>query len=248
MPSKGLSIAIATIIITVALVFSGLLILGKNYNPNSVAINEPPILGTESNSISNSYNPELFTQPQDATKQLAQQISQEIAVAAKTYDAKTNPEMPAPEEIVNRYLTEAVNNFDYEGLKPEITDSQLRIINQTSPSLTKNYIDNYVAIIKRDFSGLVIELENPDSPSWDRLRAAYEKALTELYDLPVPKNMVAIAKEAIALITAQQKMADYVQNYKNDPMTAWLAVQAYQNINAEFETLTNNINKALSAT
>ncbi|MDP3901638.1 MAG: hypothetical protein Q8Q37_01510, partial [bacterium] len=222
-----------------AFAFSGLLILGENYNPNSASNEQPPLL-----SIANDVHiPNLNDDSNNITRALAQKIGQEIA--NKKPSTEGGIKVSDPEEIVSRYLTEGIKNFNYESLKPIINDSDIKIITNTNRQLTQNYLANLKNIISENFKNLVTEPDKMNPADWNNLIKTYDEAIAELYDLPVPQNLSAIHRQEISLISAQKSIFEFIGNYQTDPLKAWLAITAHQTLNQEFANLSQEINKLL---
>ncbi|MDP2696216.1 MAG: hypothetical protein Q8O87_03145 [bacterium] len=235
---KKLNFSIAIIVLIGAAIFSGLLILGKNYNPHSAENEKPPVLGADGLNIPNLTNDE-----NNITSQLTQTISQQIAV--QNPQPQNGLDVPRAEEIVNKYLAEGIASFDYESLKPAVPESDLKIINNSGRQLTESYLTNLNSIIQDNFQGVVINLDDIYSSDWDILQLTYDRTLADLYDLPVPKDIAPLHQQEIRLVAAQQKIFEYIQNYEKDPLLAWLAIEANQQLSQEFKDLGLVINQLL---
>lgn len=222
---------IAFIVISGALAFAGLLIIGKNYNPNSVKKESPPKL-----EIANDFVlPKNFNaDAKNSTNELVKKISEELAA--------NPPGSLDPNKVVETYITDGVKSFSQQSLRPEIKTSDLKVITNTSPQIIENYLAGFENIMKNNFTGISIPLNDSASPNWDTLQKTYDKTIAELYNLPVPQNFADIHRQEISLLTAQKKIFEYIRNYKNDPMQAWLAVSANQKLDQEFSALRKTLN------
>jgi len=147
----------------------------------------------------------------------------------------------SPEEAVEKYFTDAVEKFDISQLKTPADESKLVIINDTSRTTLESYLKNFQTILSSNFKGLAISYANLTLPDISRLIAAYDAAIAKFYALPVPKNLLAIHKNQIALMNGQRNVFEALKNSDQDPLRAVLAAQANRELSQEFAV----INKTL---
>lgn len=224
---------IAFTVLSGALAFAVLLIVGKSYNPHSVKTEKPPKLEVTNDPISPKNLSE--SDVKNTTNELVKNISRELAA--------NPPGSLDPDKVVEEYIAEGIKNFSHQTLKPEIKTGDLKIIANTSSQLVENYLTSFENILETNFAGVSVPLNDYDSQEWDILQKTYDKTIAEFYNLPVPQNLVNVHRQEISLLMAQKKIFEYIRNYKNDPLQAWLAISASQNIDQEFIELGKIINQ-----
>lgn len=172
--------------------------------------------------------PEVKTPETNLTQETINQISGEI-ISADTL--KNNSD---PEEIADKYLSQAIQSFDYNYFKPEVKQSRLNIINDSGPEIIGNYLKNFNQIAQK-FGWLKLPDARPDN--LNKLTDAYAQIIDEFYQLAVPTKLAYIHQQIISLLSGQKLALEKISNYQTDPLQALLAFEAAEKLNEELAIL-----------
>jgi len=148
-----------------------------------------------------------------------------------------------PAALADELLAAALEGFDYQSLKQEVIDSDLRIITEhDSETVVEDYLNEFQLILKRN--ALEVSLLDEFSPySLQQLVNIYQQTVNELYILPVPEEYVSLHKREIELVSAQKEIFKLAGEYNQDPMQAFLALQAIEIIDQELAKLKEDFNR-----
>ncbi len=165
----------------------------------------------------------------NTTNSIVQMISQEIL--AKNPDGPgPDPRLAVPkaEEVVNNILAKGIKDFDYETLKPQVTDGDIKITRNADKAALSDYVHAFFAIFSKTSGAEDAIGADPTNPleSAGTLADVYGGYEKDLRALPVPEELVAFHKRMIALMAANKKIFDIVAAYESDPMKTVLALQA----------------------
>lgn len=228
---------IAFSLIIGSLVFAVLIFTSESPTSSITKIAEK-ISGEAIPQISTSLKP-------NSTEELAEKISQALGElnpeGPQTIQNEDWLNVPKPEEIVEKYVKEGIENFKYEELKPLVLMEKLKVIEDNSPLAVEAYLKNFQDILKRNFQNLNIDFSILSSSDFINLITAYDKAIEEFYGLATPKNLLTIHREEIQLLGAQKNIFIYLKNYEQDPLASLLALQANEQIDNELAALKETI-------
>lgn len=165
----------------------------------------------------------------NTTNSIAQMISQEI-LAKNPNGPGPDPRLAVPkaEEVVNSILTKGIKDFDYETLKPQVADSEIKIIRSASQAALADYVHAFFAILSKTSSAEDAIGADPTNPlgSVGTLTDVYGGYEKDFRALPVPEELISFHKKMISLMAANKKIFNIVTAYESDPMKAVLALQA----------------------
>lgn len=224
---------------------TGVLIIGLQNDSSEIAVKEKSseVLSDHAdNHIGDSLAiPDSLSGSKNITRDLSEKIGKEIIAR--------NPDGPSlidndewvkaldPEEVINKLLADDIENFNYKDLIPSINLNELKVAGESNSQLTEHYLENFKSILENNFQDLSFNWKNPDYKDFNGLITAYEKAIVEFYQLPVPKNLAPIHQKEIALLKAQKTIFENIKNYQSDPVLALLSIQANGQIDQEFARL-----------
>lgn len=227
--------AIALTLIVGSLIFAVLIFVNGKL-PNEATLTDSTVSKTETlpNSLSN-VTPQVPSassgQVNNSTREVVKDIVQEIA-KLNTGDLPSSGEnkinVPQPEKLVNKLITEKLSGFDYSVFSPEIESSDLKIIKSPDKNSMENYLKNFNAILVNNFSSKKDVLDDPLPENFKTLATAYGKTINQFYSLNVPENFVSAHTEGIKILTAQKTAFEALANYQNDPFKAMVAVQVIE--------------------
>ncbi len=190
--------------------------------------------------LKNSLPAELFLK--NTTEELAENISKKIIEKNPDGPGSVGAQklsVPNPESIVNDYVQKGIDGFNYNALKPKITDSDIRIIADESSEAFSTYVKSFFGILN---NGGEVPSGDPQTALATMIRV-YGDYLTGLYALPVPKIFAELHKQQIALIAAEKNIYELVQNYEEDPLKAILAMKALEVSKSEITNVYTEIVK-----
>ena len=231
---------LALVIIASSITVAVLLVVGANTNKPSVKNTSPTQISIKT-SDKNYVN--IPVNKLNLTNQLAATISQEVIEQSKSNDA-TGFEIADAEQFIEEYIGEGLSGFDYQSLKPDIKPSDLKIINNDAPTLATSYLEALSDILHKNFLNTVqlnpTNMEEvADSLSSDI--AKHQNVIETLYELAVPQQLSFIHQEIIKLLTARQRIYEYILDYENDPLKAILAWRFTDVFREEFLAVARNI-------
>ena len=76
----------------------------------------------------------------------------------------------------------------------------------------------------------------------DPLIGAYQKAIDKFYSLSAPKLAFDLHVKEIGLLGAKKTILEKMKDYQTDPLTALLAAQEMEKVDAEFSNLKDEVN------
>ncbi len=163
-------------------------------------------------------------------------------------DTQTQFTATNPDAIAQKLLESGIT-IDYSKFNPQIKPSDLHIIPGADKNLAENYLKNAVAIENRNFSGVAPDFANLSVADLQKLIAAYNQTLKELYSLNVPASLADIHTEKLRLFTFQKNLFENIVDYagnQNDLSAAFMARlslrmfdKAYTDLSALDEQIAN---------
>lgn len=169
-------------------------------------------------------------------KNLAQKIAEANPTGPKTSDGKKDIVVPNPDKIALDLIIEAQKNFDLKKIIPEIKSSDLKISLDTSDKNLSLYVADYARIIK-DSKEKMSQLLKGDFTEeiLSSVITTYEKTISSLYELTVPKLFLDFHKTEISYLSAELTLLKKIQDVNQDQIGALLASQNLPSLDKEFE-------------
>ena len=142
---------------------------------------------------------------------------------------------PDVSEIINNYLKDGADNFNYQALKPEINDTDLSVIADRSPEALDAYLQKFLGILAQIYKNRAPQTEATSDPrgAAGELAGIYGDYMARLYGLAVPEPLAPAHKKQIASVAATKKIFEIMRDYDNDPLAAVLALNSLNVIQAE---------------
>lgn len=229
---------IALSIIISALMLSGLLVF-RNLDhelkfgfPVTTKPTETVILGTQENS----------------TKNIAQKIAKSFIEENPSGPMSPEGELGIfaknPEEIVDEILSASTDETTQKVLSPKLHFEDLKTIKNASGKDIAFYFSSREGIIASANQRVKERGASLSSPSVSNLTVFLEvtsRAISELYNLPVPEEVLPIHKEQIRLLAIQEKIFENLVNYERDPMAASVSVSLLFSMTEDLEALSQTI-------
>ncbi len=240
MPINWVKKSIAAGLVGGGLLLAVLIAVGGKENGNKITIKQPE--NSKPAAVGSLNLPPSPIVEESLTQELSEKIGGDLLTRNPEELANLNPQ-----ELVNQYIADGVSNFDYNGLKPVIADNQIKIINNSSSELIKEYLQKFDKITQNYFGSVAGKITPEIKPeNLSLLGEAYGKSIADLYQLAVPKNLSDIHKQTISILSAQYTAFKAVQNYQDDPLKALLSFQAITKLNEELATVQQSIFKFLT--
>ena len=195
--------------------------------------------------------PTNTTSAQNLTNLLTQKIADSISDKNKdgfitSNSGETLISAPDPQKMVTELLSETQKNFDPNSLRPEITDSFIKISENNGKEFLSAYFRSFNSILaeaSKDIPETLYDENKMSISDFVKTKQAYENAINKFYALTVPRLILEIDKKEIELLTFKKNIFEKLANAEQDPMTALLATNEMLKIDQEFATLTIEINK-----
>lgn len=177
----------------------------------------------------------------DTVKNLTEEAARKINEEMSSYDAEDLKDPGQAEKIAEKYLAEAIQNFDFNSLRPAVATERLKIVSVFDQRLLSIYIKGFNDALNSAFGGL--SLDGIDSQKQlEILSLAYAKSIEALYAMTIPQIFGLLHEKIIANLSGQKLAAEIIrQNYQTDPMRALFALQAIEQFNQELKTVQKNI-------
>lgn len=180
-------------------------------------------------------------------------ITQNVAAAIGKDLLERNPEGPAtvedtqwinvldPEKFSENLIAEGLKQFDPQEFQPAVPRSSLKITSSADAASQQLYLKTFHDILRYRFGTTAVDLGAPELTGLNNLIGAYDRALTDFYNLPVPENLASVHQKEISLLTGQKKIFEHLIAYRTDPVQALLALQTLQQLNQQFSQLNDAI-------
>ena len=168
-------------------------------------------------------------------KNISEKIVENNPAGPLTQNGAKKIKAPEASEIVEKFLAEGLANFDYESLKPKIADSDINISANASLENIEKYVKEFLALTFKPLSGRAEQVADSSDPTNAvfSLILVYEERMNEFLALEVPKILAPLHKKHLALLGANKKIFELINEYDNDPLTSVLALNALNLIRAE---------------
>lgn len=181
----------------------------------------------------------------NTTQKLADDLSKEIVAKNPAGPGPLGSQkvsVPQAEEIVANFLQNGIDNFDYEALKPKISDADLNVVTDSGETLSI-YYKNFFKILGGNYD---LGPANSDpTNSLDILVSVYENYIKKFYTLEVPEKLTSFHKQQISLLAAQRNIYRLMRDYDIDPLKAILAMKSLETVRAENAQLYTELTKFL---
>lgn len=142
-----------------------------------------------------------------------------------------------PAEAVDAFIADALKTFDPSAFHPDIPLAKLTIIPDSKEAFSSYFRDlqNILAteFAHADFSAL----NDPSKMNFPVLLSAYGRAVDAILKLPVPESLAAMHQKEISLVKGQANMMRLLSRYEEDPLQAYLALNAGSELSKEFIAL-----------
>jgi hypothetical protein len=204
---------------------------------------EEPAIVAVSDSASAKEAAELLlkniTGGKNSTRVLAEAVSSKLLQENPTGPVLVGgiKQLKAPDasEIIQKFLEDGADNFNYADLKPQIADSDLNIIISASAGDLATYIKKFFAIISTLPEERLAQATNIADPgsAVAGLIAIYEKQIADFLALAVPEILVPLHKKQLGLLGANKKIFELIRDYERDPLTSVLALNSLNVVRAE---------------
>ena len=146
-----------------------------------------------------------------------------------------------PGKLATKILNNQLNNIDLSEFVPEIKLSELKIVRTNDKRVAENYLKNFQAILKNNFSKFDINFAKPTVEDFLALTKAYEGAISEFYKLVVPESLSEVHQQEIKLLTVQKNIFNNLSNYDKDPLKAFVSAQMAVEIDQQLADLQKTI-------
>lgn len=168
-------------------------------------------------------------------KKLAEKISEANPSGPQLNGDKKDIAVPNPDEIALELIADSASKFDLKKFFTEIKDSDLKIIKDSRRDTVLDYGKKFDRII---FESRKKNIENSGETFTEEnladMIATFQKAVKDLYSLPVPELMLGIHKTQLKYLSAETKLLEKIKDAQNDPMSAILSSQAMPDMEKEF--------------
>lgn len=233
---------IAFALLAGSVTFAVLIIASKNPSPNAFA-------DSQFGSNETDWNlPEELPPSGDTLSQnnLTDAATRAIGDSIISSGIENSGDLKSPEKAAADYLAEAAKNFDYNSLKPAVTDSGLNIITTNDSRLISIYTKGLSDALNTVFGNLKTTNGNALEGLLG-LEGAYAKVIATLYSMPIPSNFKNSHKDIIANLGGQKNAAKIVrENINSDPLKALLGLQAITALNDELSKTQKAVNEIAS--
>lgn len=180
-----------------------------------------------------------ITSSKNSTRLLAEAVSSELLQENPTGPVSVGgvKQLKAPDAsaIVQKFLEDGANNFNYADLKLQVADSDLNILNSAAPQDLSAYLKRFFKILSVVPEGRLAQATNAADPgdAVSGLIAIYEKQIADFLALPVPQIFASLHKKQVSLLGANKKIFELIRDYERDPLTSVLALNSLNVVRAE---------------
>lgn len=198
---------------------------------------------------------EFFLEQENLTENLAQSLidrgllNLDLNQGSKDTEGLVN----LKDESLTDFLDTAILNLD-NLLSAEIKDEELNIAKSDNKETKEQYLQTIKTILSKNFSSEGINLieivENPDNSQIKKIKKIvenYEKAISQIKELPVPTSLKDLHKEELSLLITSKKFFDSLSQIEEDPLKAYLAMLQFSQLydrsiklGEEFDNLIKN--------
>ena len=251
---------LAALIIIVSSLFAGLFIIGKNAPRNAPKFlldqkaespTPQPFLAEAlpAQFPRNSPEPALFESRNETALQNTDNATQKLAQKIAAQILKDNPDGPfltgggsgiaalRPDALVDKVLSQEIENFDYAALRPEVKLSSLKTINANDANTLAKYLGDLQSLIKDDALTAAYSSADFTPQGFKGLTKSLEEVITNLYALETPTSLALLHAEEISLLIAQKNIFAALANAEADPVGSFMAIQALAAVNDELQNL-----------
>lgn len=193
--------------------------------------------GTTLPVVSFKADPALPNVTADMTAELAKDIIARNPEGPATIDAKQWINVLDPETAAAAIAAEGLKNFNPADFQPEITNADLNISADASPTAIRLYLKTFRDILQHNFSAVRVDFASAALTGIGDLIAVYDRAIKDFYRLTAPAPLADIHRREISLLTGQKKVFERLANYQQDPVQAVIALRAYEELGEQFNQL-----------
>ncbi len=176
---------------------------------------------------------------ENATLGLAKKLSLEILAKNPngpiSKDGSPRVNIPEAQELINNFLEKGIKEFDYEALKPKISDENIKINSQPEDGAVKDYVDNFFAILNKNLGERAEYAKNANDVGGSAavMVEIYNDYIKSFYALKVPAALKEIHKKELSLLIAAKKIFEIIRDFESDPLKAAIALNAFENLKIE---------------
>ena len=175
----------------------------------------------------------------NTTEDLAKNISEKIV--------ENNPAGPIAEggvkklktpevsEIVQTFLEDGAAKFDYASLKPEFSDADLNISADDSVVAIEKYAKEFLALTFQPLDSRAEQASNTADPASAliSLISIYKDRLDNFARLEVPQVLAPLHKKHLAILAANKKIFEIMNEYESDPLASVFALNSLNLVREE---------------
>ncbi len=183
--------------------------------------------------------------PQNLTVAVANSLVEKLTPLGRLSD-DTNAEL-AQEKAINSVIDESIKRFNPETFFPTVDEKALSVTADTSTRAGHAYIQTLAKILAVTGGAIPVDATDPAILDFTQPLAAYKTALAALYELPVPRPLLPIHRQAIGIIGAQHTILTALQDHTADPLQAFLAAQSEELVMNRIDALQIDISRYLTA-
>ncbi|MEK9186349.1 MAG: hypothetical protein AAB885_02050 [Patescibacteria group bacterium] len=230
-------------VISICLAVGSLVVAGLIIFDNPISVTQKSLSFEIQNSETINSISQLLITESNSTEEIAKKLTEDI-IAKNPNGPETGNDggllsLSNPDKIISEMLADSLSKFDYDSLKPDISDKEMIILSADDEKSRTSYLESLNEIVSDELSSLP---KQPEVDQFGAIAAAYDRAVKKLYNLPVPKSFSSIHKETVRLFFAQEKIFSYIADYQNDPLTALLSLQATDLVSEELAALNDKFN------
>lgn len=186
--------------------------------------------------------------PKNLTTALGAKLGEAIAEGKiKSFNQQGQPlntqellEQPGLDQIINDAVGQQINDF----LLPEISDSEIKISDQTGRQATIDYLDAASAAIGQISSEGATEMDsfnnavdNNDFSQLETNQKTYAEGYQKLKKVAVPRDLISFHKGMLGALWVTNNIYSAIKNINQDPLKSTIALSQYPKIDQKTNEL-----------
>lgn len=195
---------------------------------------------TKSSVTTDTLGEEPFAGGANVTHDLGKKLAAEIIKRNPTGPGPAGAQkltLMKPAEAVDAFIADALKTFDPAAFHPDIPLAKLAIVPDSKEAFS-SYFRNLQNILATEFARADFSAMNdPSKMNFPVLLSAYSRAVEALLKLPAPESLTAMHQKEISLVKGQANMMRLLSRYEEDPLQAYLALNAGDGLRQEFIAL-----------
>ena len=178
------------------------------------------------------------TEGQNLTEEIGKTMASKILGASKDLlNYKAGEELSQEEKQISDELTNQLKNKNYLPLNQPIDEKSLKIA-ADSISAKKQYLESLTAIVQKcsgEFNKSVADVlknvfEKNDPAPAKKLSEIYQCSYVSLINVSAPSPWLSLHKDLLVYYQNAKIIYEAISNYQNDPLKAYLAVNAIEGL------------------